>query len=95
MDYKWEASDLVTEINRAVANRLQVVTGSQEVRYPRGTNHSGTVVQFSDSSVVYCSSSWSGPYSEVTPDIDPEPPDVWRGTPIIKQCDGPCSVCGK
>jgi hypothetical protein len=34
-------------------------------------------VHFDDGSMVACTSQWSGPYSELTPDIDADPPE-WR-----------------
>lgn len=42
---------------------------------------SGELVYFTDGSAVYSHSNWSGPFSEVTPDIDPEVPSVWLYEP--------------
>ena len=39
-----------------------------------------SVIAFVDGSAVACESQWSGPYSEVTPDIDAVPPKWWIGT---------------
>ena len=38
---------------------------------------SGTGVTFNDGSMLYSHSDWTGPYSEVTPDIDANPPRIW------------------
>lgn len=38
-------------------------------------------VMFTDGTIVAASSNWSGPYSEVTPDIDDRPPVFWIGEP--------------
>lgn len=37
-------------------------------------------VIFTDGSALACKSEWVGPYSEVTPDIDAQPPVFWIGT---------------
>ena len=39
------------------------------------------VCWFTDGCAVACRSDASGPYSEVTPDIDLQPPEWWTGTP--------------
>jgi hypothetical protein len=39
------------------------------------------VVVFTDGSAVACESKWSGPLSEVTPDIDADSPVFYLGTP--------------
>ena len=43
--------------------------------------HEADVVMFSDKTAIACVSQWSGPYSEETPDTDPEPPKWWIGCP--------------
>lgn len=44
----------------------------------------GDGVVLSNGVVIVANSKWSGPYSEVTPDIDAEPPEFWIGTPEPK-----------
>lgn len=45
-----------------------------------GPEHGCDFVFFTDETCLACHSAWSGPYSEVTPDIDAEPPKWWIGT---------------
>lgn len=42
-------------------------------------DYNAEVIYFTDGSAIACLSSWRGPYSEVTPDIDAEPPIWWIG----------------
>jgi len=42
-------------------------------------NWRAEVVRFTDGTAVACCSDWSGPLSEVTPDIDAQPPIWWIG----------------
>lgn len=44
--------------------------------WPEGSYLEGAIL-LSDGSVVCAESKWSGPYSEVTPDIDAKPPVFW------------------
>ena len=41
----------------------------------------GNGVLFTDGTALTCKSEWSGPLSEVTPDVDGEPPRFFLGTP--------------
>jgi hypothetical protein len=36
-------------------------------------------IELTDGSQVVCESDWSGPYSELTPDVDADPPRFWIG----------------
>jgi hypothetical protein len=39
--------------------------------------HSAAGIALDDGSAVVAISKWSGPYSEVTPDVDAEEPEYW------------------
>ena len=59
--------------------KSRIMRDESSIKY--GPNDSCDIVEFTDGSAVACRSSWSGPYSEVTPDIDAEIPRWWIGTP--------------
>ena len=40
-------------------------------------DYSAAVEWFDNGTAVACLSQWCGPYSEVTPDVDAEPPKWW------------------
>lgn len=70
---KWESATIEEVFQfvqgKEIVNNLTVL--------PLGVPWDATVVKFTDGSFVACKSEWSGPLSEVTPDIDAEPPSWW------------------
>lgn len=51
-------------------------------------HHCADTAVFTDGTAVACLSQWRGPLSEVTPDIDAEPPKWWIGKPAISKNKG-------
>lgn len=79
MTYSWRETTLADALQWA-AGKAMVGPYEGEGGWPGGCRSSPSGVVFSDGSVVACSSDWSGPYSELTPDVDGEPPRFWIGT---------------
>ncbi len=47
------------------------------ISIPYGERGPACVEWFDDGTAVACASDWTGPYSEVTPDVDARPPEWW------------------
>lgn len=54
----------------------QPVMHNDRAQGPEGV-YDCAIETFDDGTAVACRSKWSGPYSELTPDVDAEPPDWW------------------
>jgi hypothetical protein len=91
IEYEWRKCDLADALD--VAIRAGGVDRSSKGGYcrPSKAGSGGDFVTLIDGTLIYSESQWTGPYSEVTPDIDGEPPVFWIGTiksdtvPVVKE----------
>ena len=82
MKIKWKKVDLTDVLDFAQGKTFEVLCDYSELNNIPSDydNYLGKPIKFSDGTYLIDSSEWTGPYSEVTPDIDAEPPSYWLGT---------------
>ena len=88
---EWKECGIVTAFQFAEGKTIKRNSYAYDIgvtmNHPEGYNCDCVV--FTDGTAVACLSQWRGPYSEVTPDIDAEPPKWWIGKPAIgRKYDG-------
>ena len=77
---KWEECSMEDALEFSQGKKI-FRDGGINMSLPSGSFGGCDVVSFVDGTAVACESRWSGPYSEVTPDIDAQPPKWWSGVP--------------
>lgn len=78
---RWKTCTMAEALEFAQGKTIDYDHDSNYYNYDVKPSDNAEVVYFTDRTAVASESSFSGPYSEVTPDIDIEPPDWWIGTP--------------
>ena len=89
MEFKWRSVSMQEAFDDGVEAGGSAV--DQNAIYPNGfrtfalpkeaKDSSPSVLLLKNGSVILSESRWTGPYSEVTPDIDAEWPEFWIGEP--------------
>ena len=80
---KWKQSTLKEALKFSLPRKMVDSPIAAGQLYPSvmSTNickeYGGTYIYFDDGSAIYVASSWSGPISEVTPDISADEPTVY------------------
>lgn len=77
----WRSATMAEAIQHSQARDLINPDNPSAFMSIEGIPEFAGVVLFADGTGIACVSRWKGPYSEVTPDIDGEPPDWFIGTP--------------